>query len=93
MNPYKSPLETPTRRQYSWRLIFLLPAALLLSAAGYQLLLQWAVYERAKTVAHKLPPTMYTEHAGFAVSCLALSVVFALMAFSKRQNEGRSAGD
>jgi hypothetical protein len=83
MNPYESPQEVAPRK-LSWRLLLLLPAALLFLAVGYELLLHVGVYELANRSARPLPPTMYTEHLGLVVGATALALAFTAAAFSKQ---------
>lgn len=83
MNPYESPPAINPPRKFSVRLLLLLPAVLLFSFAAYEVVLQFAVYERAARMARPLPPTMFTEHLAFAIGASALALSFTVAAISK----------
>jgi hypothetical protein len=75
----------------SWRLLWLLPAALLFAEAGYQ------VVEHRATLARiarsglprtRVPPTALTEHSGMALALTCLGLVFVILALRPRKSTG-----
>jgi len=72
------------RKLASWRLILLLPAFLLFSLGGYEIIQHIAVLKRGEDAIRPLPPTMYGAHSGMAAACIALGLVFVLGAMRKQ---------
>jgi hypothetical protein len=77
------------RRVVSWRLIWLLPAALLFAGAGHQFAEHRAVITR---FAHRpraaVPPTVYGEHSGLALALACIGLVFVILAFRRPRAPG-----
>jgi hypothetical protein len=77
------------RRIASWRLLWLLPATLLLAGAYQQGAEHRAVLARVRLSPFpraKVPPTVYTEHSGMAVALACLGVVFVILALRRQRS-------
>jgi hypothetical protein len=76
-------------RIVSWRLLWLLPAALLFAGAGYQIVDQRATLARigrSGLPRTRVPPTVFTEHSGMALAFICLGLVFVVLALRPRKS-------
>jgi hypothetical protein len=79
-----------TQKVSSWRLLLLLPAALLFAFGGFEIFQHLAVLEQAKLATRPLPLTMYGEHSGMAVASFALGLAFLVGALRGRVSPNHS---